>query len=64
MAFKPTMWTANLMSKDTFDYVFDHIEPDDYQAWPPNIYHILNGLGTEKPLQGSRKYHDFLKGKF
>jgi len=52
------------MSRDTFDYIFDHIEPDDYKVWPPNIYHILNGLGTEKPLRGSHKYHEFLKGKF
>jgi hypothetical protein len=61
VAFKPTIWTANLMSKDTFDYVFDHIEPDDCQVWPPDIYHILSGLGTEEPLRGSCKYREFLK---
>lgn len=64
VAFMATMWTANLMSKDTFDYVYEHIEPDDCQAWPPQIYHILSGLGAEEPLRGCRKYHEFLKGKF
>ncbi|PMD61954.1 uncharacterized protein K444DRAFT_359424, partial [Hyaloscypha bicolor E] len=61
VAFMPTMWTANLMSKDTFDYVFEHIEPDSSPVWPPDIYHILSGLGAEEPLQGSHKYHRFLK---
>jgi hypothetical protein len=55
VAFMPTVWTANMMSKDTFDYVFDHIEPD--------IYHILSGLGTEEPLRDSYKYLEFLKGE-
>jgi hypothetical protein len=64
VAFMPTMWTANLMSKDTFDYVFEHIEPDSSPVWPPDIYHILSGLGAEEPLRGSHKYHRFLKGKF
>lgn len=32
VAFMPTIWTANLMSKDAFDYVFDHIEPDNYHV--------------------------------
>jgi hypothetical protein len=52
------------MSKDTFDYVFEHIKPDDFQVWPPNIYNILYGLGAKEPLQRSHKYHEFLKGKF
>jgi hypothetical protein len=64
VAFMPTMWTANLMSKDTFDYLFEHIEPDSSPVWPPDIYHILSGLGAEEPLRGSHKYHRFLKGKF
>jgi hypothetical protein len=64
VALKPTIWTANLMSKDTFDYVFEHIEPDDCRVWPPEIYDILSGLGAEEPLQGSNKYCEFLKGKF
>jgi hypothetical protein len=67
VAFIPTIWTANLMSKDTFDYVLEHIEPDDCddcRVWPPDIYNILRGLGAEEPLRGSLKYHEFLKGKF
>jgi len=64
VAFMPTTWTANLMSKDTFDYVFEHIAPDSSQVWPPDIYHILSGLGAEEPLRGSHKYQEFLKGKF
>jgi hypothetical protein len=64
VAFMPTIWTANLMSKDTFDYVFEHIEPEDYHVWPPDIYYILGGLGAEEPLRGSHKYHKFLEGKF
>ena len=52
------------MSKDTFDYAFEHIEPDDCRVWPPEIYSILSGLGAEEPLQGSHKYDEFLKGKF
>ncbi|KAH8653945.1 hypothetical protein BGZ60DRAFT_435794 [Tricladium varicosporioides] len=61
VAFMPTTWIANLMSKDTFDYVFEHIEPDDYQVWPSDIYYILSGLGAEEPLRESYKYHEFLK---
>ena len=64
VAFMPTIWTANLMSKDIFSYIFEHIEPDDCRVWPPEIYDILSGLGAEEPLQGSQKYHEFLKGKF
>jgi hypothetical protein len=64
VAFMATTWTANLMSKDTFSYVVEHIEPDDPQVWPPDIYHILRGLATEEPLRRFDKYHKFLKGKF
>jgi hypothetical protein len=63
-AFKPTTWTANLMSNDTFDYVLGHIESDVYEAWPPDVYRILSGLGIEEPLRRSQTFHDFLKGKF
>jgi hypothetical protein len=63
VAFKPTTWEANSMSKDTFDYVLDHIEPDNRRVWPPDIYKILRGLGVEEPLKGSAKYDAFLKGK-
>jgi hypothetical protein len=62
VAFMATIWTANLMSKDTFDYVFEHIEPDEPLVWPTDIYHILRGLAAEEPLRGSHKYHEFLKG--
>jgi hypothetical protein len=63
VAFMPTIWTANMMSKDTFSYVFDHIEPDNFEVWPPEVYHILSGLGDEEPLHKSPKYHAFLRGK-
>jgi hypothetical protein len=63
VAFKPTTWEANLMSKDIFDYVLDHIEPDNCRLWPPVIYKILSGLGDEEPLKDSHKYQAFLKGK-
>jgi hypothetical protein len=63
VAFKPTTWEANSMSKDTFDSVLDHIEPDNRRVWPPDIYKILRGLGVEEPLKGSAKYDAFLKGK-
>ena len=62
-AFNPTVWTANLMSRDTFDFVVERIDPEDIQVWPSDVYHILNGLGTEEPLRESQKYHEFLKGK-
>jgi hypothetical protein len=64
VAFMPTLWTANMMSKVTFDYVLEHIQSNDYQLWPPDIYGILSGLGTEEPLRESPKYQCFLKGKF
>jgi hypothetical protein len=63
VSFVPTTWTANLMSKDLFSYVLDHIEPDDAQVWPLEIHNILDDLGTEEPLQGSYNYQEFLKGK-
>jgi hypothetical protein len=63
VAFTPTTWEANLMSKDIFDYVIDHIKPDDRRVWPPDIYKILSGLGAEEPLKDSPKYDAFLKGK-
>ncbi|KAG9228939.1 hypothetical protein BJ875DRAFT_216585 [Amylocarpus encephaloides] len=61
VAFKPTIWTANLLSKETFDYLLDHIEPDNDHVWPADIYHILSGLGAEEPLRESYKYHEFVK---
>jgi hypothetical protein len=36
-ALGPTIWTANLMSKDTFDYVYKHIELEDYQVCSAKI---------------------------
>jgi hypothetical protein len=64
VAFAPTIWTANMMSNDTFDYVFEHITPDECQVWPPDIHNILIGLGAEEPLRGSNRYDEFLRGKF
>jgi hypothetical protein len=63
VAFANTTWEANMMSKDIFEYVLDHIEPDDCRVWPPDVYKILSGLGAEEPLKDSQKYHAFLKGK-
>jgi len=63
VAFKNTTWEGNLMSKDTFEYILDYMETDDCRVWPPHVYEILNGLGTEEPLKDSRNYHAFLKGK-
>lgn len=64
VAFMSTIWTAYMMSNDTFDYVLGQIESDKYEAWPPNVYRILNGLGIEEPLQRSQTFHDFLKCTF
>ncbi len=55
---------ANLMSNDTFDYLIEHIEPQDAIVWPSEIYNILRCLGAEELLRGSHRYHEFLKGKF
>jgi hypothetical protein len=63
VAFMPTKWIANLMTKDTFDYVLDRIEPDNTVAWPQEVYHILNGLGNEEPLRGCQQYLEFLKSR-
>lgn len=64
VALKPTSWTANLMSKDTFDYIIEHMELEGIQAWPSQIYEILSGLATEEPLKGCQAYHTFLSGMF
>mgnify|MGYP001602689599 FL=1 len=63
VAFVPSLWTANLMSNKTFDYVLEHIELEDSLVWPSEIYDILSALGDEEPLNDSSKYHEFLKGK-
>ncbi|KAF4626889.1 hypothetical protein G7Y89_g11267 [Cudoniella acicularis] len=63
VAFTPSIWTANTMSNNTFDYLDEHIEPEDPLVWPSEIYDILRTLGDEQPLEGSCKYHEFLKGK-
>jgi hypothetical protein len=63
VAFTNNKWEANEMSNDIFEYVLDHIEPDDCRVWPRDIYKILSGLGDEEPLKDSQKYHVFLKGK-
>jgi hypothetical protein len=63
VAFRPTAWEANYMSRDIFDYVLDHIEPENCRVWPSDIYKILSGLGAEEPLKDSQEYHAFLKGK-
>ncbi|PMD49859.1 uncharacterized protein K444DRAFT_548268, partial [Hyaloscypha bicolor E] len=62
VAFMTTIWIANLILKDTFNYVFEHIEPDEPLVWPPDIYYILCGLVAKEPLRGSYKYYEFLKG--
>jgi len=59
----PNIWTANLMSRDTFNYILEHIEPSVSQVWPPEIYRILNELGAKEPLKDSCQYHEFLKSK-
>jgi hypothetical protein len=64
VAFAPSLWTANLMSNNTFDCVEEQIEPQSPMTWPPEVYDILRTLGDEEPLQGSQKYHEFLKGEF
>jgi hypothetical protein len=51
------------MSNNTFDYVVEHIEPEDTQVWPSEIHDILSALGAEDSLRGSYEYHEFLKGK-
>jgi hypothetical protein len=64
VAFAPSLWTANLMSNNTFDSVEAQIEPQGPVQWPPEVHHILSTLGGEEPLRGSQKYHDFLTGMF
>jgi hypothetical protein len=63
VAFTNTTWEANSMSKDIFEYVSDHIEPDDCRVWPPEVYRILSGLAAEEPLKDSQEYSVFLEGK-
>ena len=41
------------MSKDIFEYILDHIEPDDCREWTPDVYELLHGLGAEEPLKDS-----------
>ena len=62
VAFTPSLWTANLMSKNTFDHIIEHMEPVDYPTWPSKILEILHALGTQEPLQGMTKYHNFVRG--
>jgi len=61
-AFTPSLWTANLMSRNTFDHIMEHIEPEDASVWPSEVRQILHALGTEEPLQRLKEYHDFLRG--
>jgi hypothetical protein len=49
--FAPSVWTANLMSKDTFDYLVEFIDPEDAQTWPTEIERVLRTLGDEEPLK-------------
>jgi hypothetical protein len=51
------------MSKDIFEYVLDHIEPDYYRVWPPEVYKILSRLAAKEPLKDSQEYSVFLEGK-
>ncbi len=62
VAFTPSLWTANLMSGNTFDHIIEHMEPMGSDSWPPEIYKILCALRTEEPLQGLNSYHEFMKG--
>lgn len=32
-AFTPSLWTANLMSRNTFDHVIEYMEPEDAYVW-------------------------------
>jgi len=61
-AFTPSLWTANLMSRNTFDHIIEHMEPEDAYVWPSEICKILHALGTEEPLQRIKKFRDFVKG--
>jgi hypothetical protein len=63
VALKPSAWEGNYMSRDLFDYVLDHIEPENSRVWPSEIYKILSGLGAEESLKDSQEYHAFLKSK-
>jgi len=63
VAFAPSIWMANTMSNNTFDYLEEHIEPEHPLEWPSEIYDILRTVGGELPLRGSCKYQEFLKGK-
>jgi hypothetical protein len=52
------------MLSNAFDYLIEHIKPQDAIVWPSEIYNILRGLGAEELLQGLHRYYEFLKGKF
>jgi hypothetical protein len=52
VAFAPSIRIANLMSNNTFDYVVEHIEPEDPLVWPSEISGVLSALGDEEPLNG------------
>ena len=50
MAFNSIIQIANLISKDTFNFIIKQINLEDIQVWPSNIHYILNSLGTEELL--------------
>jgi hypothetical protein len=62
-ALTPTMWTANEMSGDVFNYLATRIEKERViQNWPPELFTTMHLLGQEGQLRTSEKYRDFLKG--
>ncbi len=63
VVFKPSVWEGNYMSRDLFDYVLDHIKPENSQVWLSEIYKILSRLGAEELLKDLQEYHAFLKSK-
>lgn len=60
-SFTPTAWNANSMSKDTFDSVVEHIEPEEAQSWPPEISKTLRALSAEESLKRLRDIRNFSK---
>lgn len=44
VAFTPSLWTANLMSGNTFDHLIEHMDPMGSDSWPPEIHKTLCAL--------------------
>lgn len=63
MAFAPTAWAGGSMAWEVFTCLFDDIEPELVQIWPPVIRETLHMLmEDEESLKRSPEYDEFIKG--